>query len=186
LVAGFLCGAALSHPLVPEAVSSRPYRSIVVGGLVALLGLFVVRFLPQEVPDIQGELQRFADVEEKAIKEYNDTVGQVQRHAMSEDEQAKTIARDVLPPWRAERERLEELKNVPSRYQELIATLLAYMKAREEGWDLLVQAIQEKNSQKAEIAHQKNTAADQLIPKMKAEVDKLKERRPFHGLLPER
>jgi rhomboid protease GluP len=172
LAAGFLSGAALSHTLAPEAVARRRTRSLAVAGGAALLILLGVWALPRGGPDLHEALARVAATEEAAINKYNDTVKQVQSGHMTEAEQADILERDVLPPWRAERERLAALQGVPAKFQKLLATYLEYLRARQESWELLVQAIREDDAEKALRARQKGKAADQLLNKINAQAAK--------------
>ena len=58
----------------------------------------------------------------------------------------RILSRKVLPPWRAQREALHQLttlSRLPTRQQRLVATLVEYMTARQEGWELLREGLRQ-------------------------------------------
>ncbi len=161
LAAGFLCGLALSQPVAPEALQGRRVRNILVATGGAALLLIAALALPA-VADVRGEFARFKAVEKRTLDRFNAAVGKARKGEMTDAEMARFIEEEVLPEWRAARTRLAELNNVPPQDRRLVSDLAQYMRLREEGWVLLVEAGREHDAGKMAQAKEKQAAADQL------------------------
>ena len=70
----------------------------------------------------------------------------------------------MLPPWRAQREALHQLttSRLPTR-QQLVATLVEYMTARQEGWELLREGLRQHDPRALKKANEKQRQADEVI-----------------------
>ena len=84
VVAGFVCGLILSQPLSVEMVARRRFRNgaVTVAGTIALL--FVVRALPDAPPDIEREMQRFAEMEKQVLDTSDVLASRAQRGVISD------------------------------------------------------------------------------------------------------
>jgi rhomboid protease GluP len=163
LVGGFLAGIVLSQPFTPEALTGRPVRNLLVSGLGVLLvvgGIVGVHGRHPDVPTVQSELERFVGVEKKALDSFNSAVGKYERQELTDAALADLLERDVIPEWRAARERLTALKQIPATLQRRVASFLEYMRLREEGWVSFVEALREGDQQKAQQAMEKQKAAN--------------------------
>lgn len=163
LVAGFLWGLVLNQPLVPSARAGRPLRNILVAGLGAVLvlaSIIVVNARHQEVSQVQAELDRFVRVEKKALDAINSAVTKAQRQELTDAAFADVIERDVLPEWRASRERLASLTKVPPTVHQHVSMVLEYMVQRQEGWEIFAEALREGNEEKAKRAGAKQQLAE--------------------------
>jgi rhomboid protease GluP len=163
LAGGFLCGIVLSQPFTPEAMAGRPVRNLLVSGLGVFLligGMIGVHGRHADVANVQSELERFEAVEKKALGAFNSAVGKAQRQELTDAAFADLLEREVLPEWRAARERLTALKQIPAPLQRHVASILEYMRLREEAWAFFVQALREGSPQKAHQAMEKQKLAD--------------------------
>ncbi|MFY9268854.1 MAG: rhomboid family intramembrane serine protease [Candidatus Manganitrophaceae bacterium] len=166
LAGGFLGGIVLSQPFTPEALAGRPVRNLLVSGLGVLLiigGMIGVHGRHADLANVQSELERFEAVEKKALGAFNSAVGKAQRQELTDPAFADLLEREVLPEWRATRERLIALKQIPAPLQHHVASILEYMRLREEAWAFFVQALREGSPQKAQQAMEKQKLADAAV-----------------------
>jgi membrane associated rhomboid family serine protease len=169
LGAGFLCGLVLGQALTPAAKAGRARRNVALaaGGLVAVVGGgFFLLGVHQNVGAFGTELEGFERVEKEVLATFNSAVEKARKQQLSDPEMADILERQMLPPWRAARERFEAIGPLPAAHQQRITTLREYMKLRQEGWELLAQAARENNLQKANMANAKQAAAEALARKL--------------------
>lgn len=169
LAGGFLCGLVLSQPFTPAAWSGRFWRNLlltVVGSGLITGGTFFVSYWHSGLVNVQRELDQIMVVEKDAIEAYNAAFNKVQRNELSDSAFAAEIERNVLPEWRAARERLVALKPVPAKYAKRVDSLLEYMRLRQEAWELFAQGAKEGNPQKIEEAVAKQRTADEAAKKV--------------------
>ena len=169
LLSGFCCGVALGGSVGSASLRGRLARNGgvgLVGGLVLGLAFLLVRAHVARLPDLVGELEQVAAVEERVLKVYNDAVQKSHKQQLADADFLQLPERDVLRPWRSAQQRLAQLKRVPPRSKESLREFSHYMELREQAWELLVRAIRENNPQLAEQSRQKMQEADQLATKL--------------------
>jgi rhomboid protease GluP len=173
LVGGFLGGLVLGQPITPEALARRPRRNVLTAGLGLVLvvaGFVVISAWHGDVvanlANVQSELNRFESVERKALDTVNGAVAKSERQELTNAAFVDLLERDVLPPWKAQRERLAALKQLPAPLQSRIASFVQYMTLREEGWTLLVEAIREGSDDKVKQAMTKQKLADEAVKRL--------------------
>lgn len=169
LAGGFLCGLVLSQKYTTALRAGRPLRNL----LVALLGIALVTggsfgayHWQIGLVNVEQELERLGEVEASAIGEYNSALEKAGKGELSDKSFADLVERDVLPPWRAARERLAALNRVPPALQQGVDSRLEYMALRQEAWELFAQGIRERDRKKVEEANQKNQNADAMDRQM--------------------
>jgi rhomboid protease GluP len=163
LAGGFVCGLVLGQPFVPDAVRRRPVRNALAAALGAALitgGVVVNLALNADLGAAERELSRTGEVERTVLARYYDAVARSERGDLTPQAMAEVVERDVLPEWRAQRERLEAVKNLPPAYRDHVAAVLAYMRLQEESWELTVQAARTDDAQKGQEAVEKQKQAD--------------------------
>jgi rhomboid protease GluP len=168
LVAGFVCGLILSQPLSVEMIARRRFRNgaVVVAGAIALpLAAFA---LPDAPPDIDREMQRFAEMEKRVLDTNNALVGRAQRGVISDADFAETLEHDVLPPWIETRGRTEGLLAAPDGDRAYLPRLVEYMRCREESWQMQVEGLREQDPTKLEQANERWTAAEEMVKELAA------------------
>jgi rhomboid protease GluP len=168
LTAGFLCGVGLSQRPGPEAIAGRPFRNSIVGitgGFLVLVGIATV---PAGADDVPGELSRFAKVEERVLAIYNSLIQKVENRAITEAEFADAVQRQVLPDWHAAGKRIVGMKKVFPEQKWVVSKMTEYIKAREDAWTLLVEAIREQDAKKAEQSKEKSTLAEGIVRQLNA------------------
>jgi rhomboid protease GluP len=165
LAGGFVCGCVLT-PSPPFGARSRHQgRSVLVGvmGLALIIGLSDL--LPR-AEDVEARLQQFASLDSTTLATFNRAITQLQQGKLSEAEMVRILEQEVLPPWRAQRavlQHLTVLSRLPTRQKRLVATLVEYMTARQEGWELLREGLRQHDPRALKGANEKQRQADEVI-----------------------
>jgi rhomboid protease GluP len=169
LAGGFICGLIMGQPFTPETGSRRPLRNVValfVGGAIIAGGVFGASVRYKDLAAAQREIDEFAATEEKALGAFNSAVAKAQQQQLPDSEFADLLERDILPPWRAARDRLSALKNLPPQLQSTVGRVLEYARLRQEAWEMFASALRENNNDKArqaiEIQKQADAAAQKI------------------------
>lgn len=126
------------------------------------LALIVVPMVALPKPDdYLAEYNRLAAMEEKAIDLFNTSVKQWQASQITSEQYADILERQILPPWRAEREAMEELK--VSRDQTARKRLLVeYLTDREQGWQFTVDGLRGHDADRLRQGAQKEADAEKV------------------------
>lgn len=164
LAGGFVGGLVLAEPVALVGQTRQRARSVLVGLIGAVVLGWLTTLLPR-VEDVEAALQRFASLDVAILTTFNRAISQFQQDQRSEAVLVRTLAQDVLPPWRAQREALRRLHDIPQlsrRQKRLIAAIVAYMTTRQEGWELLQEALQRNDGRLIRQAQDKQRQADQM------------------------
>lgn len=161
LAGGFLSGLVLRQPLTEEAAKGRIWRNaVLLAAGAALVGLVVVA-APRSF-DIEGAIERFSKVEERSLAAFNDVIKKAKAGSANDAELAEVIETKVLPDWRKAKEELVAPKTLPAKESELLAKVLAYANARQEAWELLVQAVHTGDDALVKRANERQREAEEL------------------------
>ncbi len=162
--AGFGCGLGLSQPLDRVTLVTRTWRNAVMVALGTALLAAALSVAPAAPVDLHSRAVRFSAVEKQALDTYNDAVRRYQNGKLSEDEFARTIETQILPPWRAAREEFDQIdvQRVAAGSRDSLDKLRQYLVLREQAWEALAAGLEENDSRRLEEAKEKNEAADQL------------------------
>ena len=126
------------------------------------LALIVVPMVALPKPDdYLAEYNRLAAMEEKAIDLFNTSAKQWQASQITSEQYADTLEKQILPPWRAEREAMEKLK--VSRDQAASKRrLVEYLTDREQGWQFTVDGLRVHDADKLRQGAQKGAEAEKV------------------------
>jgi hypothetical protein len=113
-------------------------------------------------------MQRFAEMEKRAVGANNDLVDRAQSEVISSADFAEALERDVLPPWIETRERIEGLLQTPYGDRAYLSQLVEYIRYREESWRLQIEGLRLQDSATLERANNKWTAAEEMAKKLTA------------------
>jgi rhomboid protease GluP len=165
LTGGFVCGFVLTPSLTFAGRTRRQERSALVGvmGLVVIIGLGGL--LPR-AEDVEARLQQFASQDRTTLATFNRAITQLQQGKLTEAEMVRLLDHEILPPWRAQREafqQLTSLSRLPTRQKRLLTTLVEYMTARQEGWELLQEGLRQHDPHTLRRAKEKQRQADAII-----------------------
>jgi rhomboid protease GluP len=162
LVAGFACGLILSQRLSVDVIPRRLLRNAAVAVVGAIALTLAACALPHGLPDIDREMQHFADVEKRCLNVYRTLVEQAQRGAVNDADVAEVIEREVLPPWVESRRRIEGLLGLPYGNQRFLSRLVEYVRCREESWRLRVEGLRKQDPATCKQADDRWIAADKI------------------------
>lgn len=176
LLGGFGAALIVARPVVnPLALGgdgeakARPgfaWPELLVAALaLALFGAAAV-LLPRAA-DVQGALEDFQAVERQSVDAFNDALERRRGDKLSDDELARIVDQQVLPPWRAYQKRLASLRDLPPAEAKRMANLGRYLALREQGWTAFSEALRTNSEGKAKEAQALQRQAEQL---MKTEV----------------
>jgi rhomboid protease GluP len=168
LVAGFLGGLALSRPLRKEALATRPIRNLLVGGIGLALVAGIVVVAPPAAADVQAELMKFGESEEKLLKLHNDLVKQAEARSISPAQMADRIEKDILPEWRTAGAPILSMARVHPDQKKLIDAFCRYIKSREEAWEALVEAARRDDESKGQVFRKKWEEAQDTVNEIMA------------------
>ncbi len=163
LAGGFLCGLVLSQPYTASTRSERLPRNLLLAGLGSCLvagGFLGVSTWHAGLVKVERELEQFGEVKKKSIEAFNAALGKSQRQELSDKAFAALLERDVLPEWRAARERLNAVERVPASQRRRVELVLEYMLRWQEAWELFAQAYREGSPEKQQAAMQKQQLAE--------------------------
>jgi rhomboid protease GluP len=179
LATGFLLGLFLIEPRSvsdPSSSSSEltasrgeltPAANWRVPTAVALgLALIAVPMIALPKPDdYLAEYHRLAVMEEKGLNLFNVSLKQWQDNQITSEQYADILEKQVLPPWRAEREAMEKLK--VSRDQAATKRLLAeYLVDREQGWQLTVDGLRAHDGDMLKRGAEKEAEAEKVAARL--------------------
>ena len=164
LAAGFLLGLFLVQPRTQSEspLNARNAAAIVLGAVLIVLPLHK---LPKP-GDFLGEFNRLANIEDKSIDLFNSSTNKWKAHQLSNGQYGDIVEKQILPAWMAEHEALTKLQNLPEAQTKLKASLLQYMTAREESWQLLVNGLHTSDDAKIGKSFSKGAEADVLANKI--------------------
>lgn len=139
LLGGLLAGLVVGRPLTePVAIARRRALSVAAAGAAFVtLGAFT---LPRSV-DLADEIASFQSVEKQALSAYNDGVERITRDQLGDEDLARLIEEQVLPPWRDFRRRLVPARRLAPEQRAFGEELARYMEAREAAWTKISRAL---------------------------------------------
>jgi rhomboid protease GluP len=162
-VAGLLLGCGLSFPLTADR-EVRLRRSLV----VAVAGLAVAAGWAWRMPvleDLRPHLEVLRTLEPKTQNLFNQSISALAAHKISAADFSATIDKQLLPPWKTERDTLSKARFAPQQ-QKIADFLVEYMSLRAEGWSLTKQGMESHNVALMTAGLQKQMAAMAVLRKM--------------------
>jgi Zn-dependent protease with chaperone function len=189
-----MADTALPYPPTPPNVPpdlTTPTTSYRVRVVVVLLSLFLFVFIyvglvigsaylcytsfaalgrPTSAnPLAANVLQETARTDERLTKAYNRLVEQSRTGNISETHFVETLERDLLPPWRAQRQRLMQLRGLAAEEQRLVNRYNECLALQEESWELLARAVRNHDAEVADQSRQKAMKSEQLTRQLVAD-----------------
>ena len=160
LAAGFISGLVLRTPLDSNASGNRKRRNMLVGIGGALAVSIGVALTANRYVDIQAELRLFGETEETVVETFTETLRENQEGSISDDAFAAILKEDIIAPWEAALSKFEsdtqgKLPKLSKRNSELHGKLVKYMHLRLDAFQLLLEAVEGNDQQKAKLANAK-------------------------------
>lgn len=167
LATGFVLGLFLIEPASSRKEGAPAANWRVPAAIACGLALIVVPVMAlPKTDDYLAEYRRLAAVEEKAIELYNSSTKQWETGKITDGQFADILEKQILPPWRTEREAMEKLK--VSREQAARQQLLVeYLNDREESWQLTVDGFRTHNAEKLKQGAGKRAEAERVAAQLR-------------------
>jgi membrane associated rhomboid family serine protease len=166
LVAGFALGALIAQPI--EARGLRLHaRNLAVAALGLALVVLAVAKLPKP-PDLIGEERAFLAADSHGVEAFNAAVSRWNKHEINDAQMADAIDRDVLPGWRAERTRIDQVlqRKLTAAHRTEFDRFARYLRARDEGWTLFIDGLRTTDPEKTKRAAEKQKDAEKVLKEL--------------------
>ena len=157
LVGGFLVGLALEWSRPGASETRSIWRPLAVA--IVSLALLVGGTFSAPVPS--NAIIMFAQANERLLTRWNKLVEEVHAHSMNDDQLADVIEHELLPAWQKERETFER-----DGRGERKDAILEYMKAREEGWRIMLPGLRAHDKDAVTRGMARFREADELANKL--------------------
>lgn len=154
--------AALGNDGQVKARRGSAWPELLVAALALALFGAAVMLLPRTA-DVQGALEDFQAVERQSVDAFNDALERRRSDKLSDDDLARIVDQQVLPPWRAYQQRLASLRDLPPAEGKRMANLGRYLALREQGWIAFSEALRTNSEGKAKEAQALQRQAEQLM-----------------------
>ena len=159
LAAGFLLGLFLvQHRTQEGSQFARNGAAIVLGAVLLILPLQKLA----KPGDFLAEFNRLADAEANSIALFNSSSDKWKAGQLSDQQYTDIIEQQILPKWKTERDAIAKLHNLPANQASVTASVVKYMDARQESWQLLVDGVRAGDVGKIKQSTLKSQEADQL------------------------
>ena len=180
LATGFVLGLFLIQPPSTSSSSSTSGDLTASGGVlppasnwrvsvtVALgLALIAVPMIALPKPDdYLAEYKRLATMEEKDLALFTASLKQWQANQITPQQYADILEKQILPPWRAERESMEKLK-VSQDQAAMNRLLVEYLTDREQGWQFTVDGLRAHDADRLRRGAQKEADAEKVAAQIR-------------------
>lgn len=180
LATGFVLGLFLIQPPSTSSSSSTSGDLTASGGVLTpasnwrvpatvALGLALIAVPMIALPktdDYLAEYKRLATMEEKALALFNASLKQWQANQITTQQYADTLEKQILPPWRAEREAMEKL-NVSQDQAARKQLLVEYLTDREQGWQFTVDGLRAHDADRLRQGAQKEADAEKVAAQVR-------------------
>jgi rhomboid protease GluP len=148
-----------------ELTPSSNWRVPVAVAIGLALIAVPVTVLPK-TDDYLAEYERLANMEEKGLELFNASLKQWQTAQITSQQYSDILEKRILPPWRAERESIENLK-VSQDQAARKRLLVEYLRDREEGWQLTVDGFRTHDAEVFRRAGQKADEAEKVAAQLR-------------------
>ena len=145
-LAGMTSGMTAGLVIARGVAQTKP--AVARAALVALATLVIAVAsvaAVEPVIDVRPQLVRVAQVETRVSATYSAAVTEFTEGRMPAAKLATLIERTILPPLKAERRHLNELRGVPREQEPLVVAVKQYFHLREESWRRRVEGLRKSN-----------------------------------------
>lgn len=154
-VSGLAAGCILIHPPTEAGKQSRLWRGLLLASLGALAVLLGVQVLRNRPATFEAAVLHLDRVEDVTRARYRQASADFRNDPTRAAEFADVLETELLPAWRAARERLENVAPVTPADQERHRLYLDYVVLQQEAWELLAQGLRSWDTLKISAAAKK-------------------------------
>jgi rhomboid protease GluP len=167
LFSGLVCGLLLARPLTSHSAIGR-WRGNAFVGLLALAQLIAAGIALTPNADVLNAQIRLADLEQRLQAVHEAASAAWKQGKLSQTEFADKIEDVILPQWRRERDRLENLPFVSPGDESRWKALKQYAKLREQAWALLADGLRAGDESSIDLAKERIAEADRVAEELNA------------------
>ena len=120
------------------------------------------RALAGDFSHFQDAFTELQELEDKALGSFERAVAEIRAGALSHDDFADVLDREVLAQWERER-KLDGLDDLREPLQTLAGSLRLYANTREKAWSLYAEALRSGSEELARAAAEEHHRADAMI-----------------------
>ncbi len=146
LLAGLLCGLAISNPITAGFPRRRLIRAALLSAATVPALLAFVTLLPHP-PDFVKEMNDITALDTRVHANLSAILNQARTGSLKDADIARQIQTQMIAPWHAERLHLASFTRLPSPQTRLRTFVLDYMSGTEQAWLSLVNGFQTHNAQ---------------------------------------
>jgi rhomboid protease GluP len=164
--AGFLGGLVLSRRVSATDLGGRGVRNAVLAGSAAVVVVLAVVLLPPTGTgphQVMLAMEELPAIDKATIDAYARAVQGLDKGQRTPVQAADAIARDVLPPWRAFRARVDGIKDPPASAAKRWPMILEYLRTKQEYFEATEKALRDNDAQATATARQKGQRLEQLL-----------------------
>jgi Zn-dependent protease with chaperone function len=114
------------------------------------------------------QLQDISRVERQILHTYNAAIQRAQAGQLDDPGLLRILENDVLPSWRAQRQRVEQIPARNPHEQNLVQEFLRYFLVQEEGWDLLCRGLRQQDRMLIDQGMAKTAEAERVAGEITA------------------
>ena len=171
---GFLCGLILAQPLSGATLLRRANRNALLALLAVSLAVLAAAYTPP-ITDLAAELKRFEETKATAVEIYTEAKNRFEKKQLTAEALANIIDHEILPDWKAEETRVEELADLSPQQTDALQQLRQSMKLREKAWGLIADSLRQASDEGLENAAKQAAEAERLEQEFFEELSALTE-----------
>jgi rhomboid protease GluP len=160
LAAGFACGIMLEYGTTEGR--STLVRALLVGAIgvgLTLAGAFTAPAPTGTGNAAMDAYNEAASTENSVMKRWRELATEIGAGKLTEAQFADAIEKELLPPWRAAADKFQR----EGGSSDIAKKMLGYLRAREEGWVLIVKGVRADDEKLAAQGLEKLKDADKLL-----------------------
>jgi hypothetical protein len=161
-LAGCLCGLALGCDL-SAAAAQRKYRNLALAALGSLAAVLMVMLLPPRQPDLGMISIQIDEADAAAVEAYQTTLEALQAGEQTQTSAAREIATVIVPVYVDLAASLRDTTVGNEEQKQVKAALGEYIELRQEGWELMAEAVASDDIVRQGLAIEKFEAARVVV-----------------------
>lgn len=118
-------------------------------------------------------LQDVSRTDEQLTRMFNGALQQRQQNKIDDGKLLQVLEDDVLPTWKASRQRLAGVQGLPREEQQLVEQYSQSLRLQEESWELLVHAIRHNDPRSAEQSQKKHLESERLSRQVSTDAERI-------------
>lgn len=171
LLSGVVCGLILAEPLPNPGRSFRLLRNLIlaIGGTAGLYLAFSM--FPGPPADVVKLEQKYLRVSRTVDNKLKQADGRYRAGAMSPEEYAAFLEKEVVPRWQEVYTDFASAENVPANFEPLVGDYMKVTKLFQTSFELEIEAIRENNPGKKIRSTQTFNEANAILKRMQEEAE---------------